>query len=198
MGLLDRSRLSSSNSSTSTSNGPTACAQLKIGVKKGSYSLNQLTPCKIQQASAPLKKECCLDNPTYVHDEEQTTQTSNLPLPPSPNEVNHLNDLQSETTLEFTNEIHFEPIKTDILSETKQSPIIDGHSSNTASEEDIKLKTYKGDRRCKLRLLVWFIALLAAGLLMAVASFFFIRYSHENHYERLINADYDVEMDRKF
>jgi hypothetical protein len=183
MGLLDRSRLSSSNSSTS--NGPTTCAQLKIGVKKGSYSLNQLTPCKLQQASAPLKKECCLDNPGYVHDEEQIAPTSTLPSPPSPTQVDHLNEKQNET-LEFTNEIHFEPIKADVLTENKQSHIIDGHCSNITSEDDIKLKNYSKDGRCKLRLLVWFMA------------FFFVRYSNESRYVRLINADYDVEMDRKF
>jgi hypothetical protein len=63
--------------------------------------------------------------------------------------------------------------------------IMDGHSSTYNSDEYNyirKKSTNKRTRACQLRLIVWLFGLLAASGIIAVAMYYFVRYTSQQQY----------------
>jgi hypothetical protein len=109
--------------------------------------------------------------------------------------------------VEYTNDTIFDPNVTTAIVNNSHSLILDsncnsGSSTSGDDTHNLKVKRYKSDKAataCRLRLFIWFFAIVAAACIISVALYYFVRYGYEQGvYERVVATDMQLDAESMF
>ena len=107
--------------------------------------------------------------------------------------------------VEYTNDTVFDPNATTAIVNNSHSLILESNcnSGSSTSDDDIhnlKVKRYKSEaaKTCRLRMFIWFFAIIAAAAIISVAMYYFVRYGYEQQmYDRIVAAGIQADVESK-